>query len=411
MTILNLDKNFGSHLVSSDFLKDQRKSLYLKYININGNLVKKTIDNENKTVITNIKKLQQAEYGTKDIKLDVTEKINDILLIESICVEFSDVNKYFLKFCNNFLKILCPRCYMKYSHTKINPHNSGFINLLLMQKKISEHKDIFEGFTKCFIAYTLNDDTKLTLSKKENFSDLFCYILVNAKNYEDLSQKANVVYDYYINKKFTPEYDRINQKIKKNTEIILKSFFKFMYPCLKYFFYNKNDIFIRHGLEKNPTEYKKNMIFPPNNTTSGWRIHKVTGIDGVSVPTVLPAYPIEIDKFPLQKCSMHSEKEIYGCVKGFICQKDFKKKNGKIHIRYENNNNEMARDHLFAESEININEWVFTYKIHNSDKHSKTVKEAVKNILKSNIKIVAEEILEKYNHVIDIIINKFIILH
>ena len=46
MAILNLDKNFGSHLVSSDFLKDQRKSLYLKYINTNGNLVKKTIDNE-----------------------------------------------------------------------------------------------------------------------------------------------------------------------------------------------------------------------------------------------------------------------------------------------------------------------------------------------------------------------------
>ena len=55
---------------------------------------------------------------------------------------------------------------------------------------------------------------------------------------------------------------------------------------------------------------------------------------------------------------MENLKEIYGNVKGFISRTSFKQNGGVIHIRYDKDDNIMAREHLFAESDIDIKQWV-----------------------------------------------------
>lgn len=410
MGVLQINADFCNKLAPNYFLNGMPKMLTIHYITNEGSKQIKEIKDGDKYTLKNVYKIQNATYGINNYTINVTNKMNELLEGDKIINDFTLINKKFQEFCNLFLKMICPRCYMNEIKCKINPHNSGYINCLLKTHRISNQKILFDGLTRCFIAYVLNDDSNITKNKNDNLNNIFCHLLIGKYIENDLYRETIQISGYYLNGSREREIIVLSNKIKKSTNIILTGFFKFMYPCLQYFYMNRNDVFIRHGLEQTTNMYDPYMIFPPNNNISGWRIHKVTGNNGNLEPTILPAYPIEIDKFPFTKCASHSSNEIYGNVKGYISQSNFKSYKGKIHIQYEDSNKIMARDHLFAESNISIKHWYFTYIMNAPEKLKKTIKDAIKNIMISGIPIIAEEPLLIYNSIINIIINKIVVL-
>lgn len=410
MGVLQINADFCNKLAQGHFLNGMSKMLTIHYTTNEGSRQIKEVSEGKKYILNNVNKIQNATYGINNYTINVTDKMNELLVRDKIINDFTLINKKFKDFCNAFLKMVCPRCYMNETKCKINPHNSGYINYLLKTHKIINKKVIFDGLTRCFIAYVLNDDSNITKNKKDSLNKFFCHLLIGKYIQSDLYRQTIQISEYYLNGSREREIIVLSNKIKKSTNILLTGFFKYIYPCLQYFYMNQNDVFIRHGLEKTVDQYNSSMIFPPNDTVSGWRIHKVTGINGRSEPTILPAYPIEIDKFPFTECASHSSDEIYGNVKGYISQSNFKSYKGKIHIRYEDSDKIMARDHLFAESNISIKHWYFTYRMKAPEKLKKTVKNAIKNIMVSDIPIIAEEPLIIYKSIVDIIMNKIVVL-
>lgn len=417
MGTLILNKNFGGLLADKDFLPDTVKVLSLRILSKNGHLVKKNIKENDKITINEIKTIETATFGKDDIIIDVIDKINNIIDLETKHVNFKRLNKLFISFSKTFLKVLCPRCYIKENKTNgINPHNTGKINLLLLNCPTSYYNNIFDGMIKCFIAFLINEDQTILPQKKGRWIETFAHIVTNIK--DNTSEKnLHFVYANIIHKKFVDEvtlnndYNKLESKMKDSTAEAIKTFYKYMYPALKYFHDNKRDIFIRHGLEKNWDSYSKNMIYPPNNENSGWRIYKVTNSRNENFSTTYPAYPIEFDVPPFKTCSTHSSKEIYGNVKGFISKTSFKKNDGRIHIRYDKDDNIMAREHLFAESRIHISNWVFTYKLNCNECVKGKVNASLRAIIKEKLPIISDEGLTHFSNNLELLTNKFIMLH
>ena len=421
MVTLKLEKGFGNYLANEDFLKNKPKYLTLDIINANNETTKKIIRNDETKIIKNIKKIMRATYGKGNDKLDVLDKINILLKIESSYEIFNKVNLDFSDFCQVYMNILCPRCYNDSKHYSLNssskssnPHNSGYVNLLISRTSSDYFPNLFDGILSCFVAYLIK--------KKEikKWDKLFSHILLSSKdekdlhNISDIYEQAIKIHQIYISNKdqiVIKEGNEILNKLNNSIKDKLDIFYNHVYPGLKYFYTHQSQIFVRHGLEKNTCDYRKNMIYPPNDEKHGWRIHKITDKNGSSKLIEPLAYAIEVDRFPFKNCASHSSKEIYGCIKGYITQNDYKKYGGTIHFRYENNNTIMSRDHLFGKSEINSVHWIFTYKIKPPDHLKYEVKKSVKSMLQANISILSEDYLDIFNLVTQIIINKFIILH
>lgn len=416
MSKIALNKNFGHLLADNNFLPGKTKFLNLTVLTRSGSLIKKQFKENEKVVVTDIKNVESAQFGRDGNKIDVREKIINLINVESNIEQFIKINKLFSLFCRSYIKVLCPRCHNKeYCADGAANHNSGLINLLFLQNPSSHFNNIFDGMIKCFIAYLINEDQTLFLDKKTRWLETYSYILANKKD-DSVSQihveTSNILHNYFTKGHVkNAAFMEIEKKMKKSTLIMLKIFYKYLYPCLKYFHNNRKDIFIRHGLEKNTDNYRKNMIFPPNDDKSGWRVHKVTNSENEKVGTKLPAYPIEFDMLPLKGCSSHSSKEIYGKVKGFIARTPFRNSGGKIHIRYDKNDNTMAREHLFAESSINSDKWVFTYRTHCKNEMSIEVKSAVRSIIIAELPLISEEGLTSFCKYLNLTLNKFIMLH
>ena len=426
MVVLKMEKGFGKHIAPEGFLKNQPKYLTLHIISVTNESIKKTFNDSEPKVIKNIKKIKSASYGKGDNKLDVTDKIREMIALETNVDDFNRVNKDFADFCLVFMNVLCPRCYN--THTKKsdsqstnNLHNCGYINFLMRSTSSEYYPHLFDGIIKCFVAYLIEKHNT------KRWIEIFSHILLAKKGVkcpQYINDKCIEIHTFFLSNKLicnpsTNNYltnsflERLDNSIRNKLEL----FYSHIYPVLKYFYTNKTQIFIRHGLEKNTNDYSANMIYPHNDVKHGWRIHKVTdaygshGSYGSDKPTVYPAYAIETDKYPFKNCGEHSSKEIYGCVKGYITQNDYKRCGGIIHFRYENNNTIMSRDHLFGESEITINKWVFTYKMKTPERLKKEVKKAVKSLLNCKIPLAAEDYLEQFNIISELILNKFIILH
>lgn len=412
MTTFLLERNFG-HLLSDED-SDKKRYLSIRGKKKDGNLVKKKMKENEKFVIENLKIVQEAWFGTNESNsIDVTEKVNLILEKIYISQNFTQINSVFFDFLKQFTKIICPRCYNEKTSSKVNPHNNGYLNMCIMEAPVNTYQQLFEGFFKCFIAYVINNDSNFNKSKKDRFIEYFSDLLINSnKNNNELFEQVSIIYNELVGITSNNEnYIKIVKKMKTNTYYTINGGYNYIYPVLKYFYENKNAIFIRHGLEKKTKDYKRDQIFPPNDDNHGWRINKVTNNSGNAVPTILPAYPIEVDKFPLTNCASHSTREMYGLVKGFISFPIFKQNKGIIHARYENGNNVMPRDHLFAESNIHIKNWVFTYKKGMDADKQRDVKAAVKVLIQEEIPIMDEKLLPLFSLVIDAIVNKFILLH
>lgn len=414
MTTLTLGKGFRKLLASDDFLISTPKYLTIQYVTKNGDYLKKQYRDTEEVIIKNIKTISAANYGKGHTKIDVKDILIEMIKLEEKVGEINTVNKLFEDFCDVFIKIICPRCYNSIKKCNNNPHNNGYINLLIRNVNYNYIELLIEGISKCFIAYLINKDTIIN-NKNNRWIECFSHIVMSVKpsNYDEHYNKSEIIHNYYTTNVFSDndDFTKLESKMKKSTKLYLEIFYKYMYPALKYFFNHRNEIFVRHGLEKDTSNYSKTMIYPPNDDNSGWRIHKVTNNRNTYVPTCFPAYAIEIDKFPFKNCSSHSQKEIYGNVKGYININKYKQMGGLVHFRYEKNNDIMSRDHLFGESQIDIQKWVFTYKMKSHESLKKEIKSAVRSIISSNLPLVCEDHLVKFNLICELLINKFIILH
>ena len=422
MTTLTLPQNF-SFLFSEKEFKN-KPSLFLEYISTGSEHKKKSFPSQTKVKIENIKKLKSAVFGNKRSDgEDVTSLVEILINKESKVENVKNISTEFNKFCSLFLEILCPRCFNssqkeESKHTK-NIHNSGFINIMIKTSSLY-YSNIFDGIIKCFIGYLIDYKTKKInqyQKKVKLYENFFTHILVSIKpeNIENtektrLYENVNIIHNYMLNKSNEMDYFRIKNKLTPKTIEHIEIFYCNIYYALNYFVNNRTDLFIRHGLEKKTCNYKSNKEYPPNNDTSGWRIKKVsTSIDTYEDLTI-PAYPIETDKFPFSNCSMHSSKEMYGCVKGYIGHKYFKNMGGKIHCRYEKSNPTMARDHFFAVSSIPLENWVFTYNMQSPEKFKREIKLALRSLMSCNIPFVADENLKHFSQIFQLIENKFIML-
>ena len=129
-------------------------------------------------------------------------------------------------------------------------------------------------------------------------------------------------YKDWVDDRYYKLYDNLSKQ-QKNT---IERFYNIIRPSLFYFYNNRNEIFIRHGLEY-INKCDVNGLFPPNKS--------FLAVDKLN------SYPIEIDRVPFgymttdtnqQKgfCSNHGRKMEFNKIKGFITYKEFINNGGKI---------------------------------------------------------------------------------
>jgi len=171
-------------------------------------------------------------------------------------------------------------------------------------------------------------------------------------------------------------------------------FHNYIKPALLYFYENRDEIFLRHGLE-DLGKLGITNVFPPNNS--------------FRVITDESCYPIEIDRIPFGYtrvdkvnqygfCSNHDWNKNWNIVKGFITLKDFESHHGKII-------NTCKRDHLYARSNINIDRWYFMYQGVNEDDLQ------VKYLRSNNICVIEQRLIGKFFKLFKLVRDKIAILN
>lgn len=415
MPALTLNKNFGNFFIDkyNPFMTTDIKILIVEYFDNSGDKKKKIYKETDFVQIKNIKKLISARFGKGEDKRDVSTIVDDLITNGDPLAYQDRVTAHFNDYMRLLLKVLCPRCYYAKESKKecSNPHNNGYINLLFLSIPASSFSNFFNGLMKSFVCYLINQDGTLIDRKREKWTDCLIHFMAG-KQLDGENKDVSITKEILKEGNDSAEKQFYLKKMNKKTMESIALFENHMRPALKYFYDNKSEIYIRHGLEKNTDTYNSKEIFPPNDNESGWRIFKYTDKNGNTNDVEKPAYPIEVDKLPLNSCANHSRKEIYGQVKGYITRQDFKKNNGIVRIRYEKDNNTMPRDHFFAESTIPTAKWVFTYGKGKEEKNLiGKIKMAREAILKEKLRVVSEESLWKFFDLVDVFTTKFIMLH
>ena len=330
-------------------------------------------------------------------------------------------------FLNKMTDLICSRC----SNSDYNHHQGNINKFLIPNKNISLNfynnyfNDIEQGFfhslLACYIYYILNNNkiNDITIASLLLHDFLKCngfpqedhdkelinyfpnlldetYTHSNPPDGNKLLVKCDRIellryndYKDWVDDRYYKLYDNFN----KNQNQEIETFYNIR-PTLYYFYKNRNEIFIRHGLEY-VDKCEANNIFPPNNS--------------YLVVDKLQSYPIEIDRVPFgyistmeqkQKgcCSNHGWKAPFNKIKGYITYKEFINNGGNII-------NTNKRDHLYAKSSININNWKFLYQ--NVSENNKQKLELEKN----NINIISQEIISEFFMFIKLFQDRFIVLN
>jgi len=145
-------------------------------------------------------------------------------------------------------------------------------------------------------------------------------------------------------------YDATCQTLNDKQTWQLGFFYQKIRPALKYLYQNRNKIFIRHGLEMpERRDWQIDAMYPPNN----------------SYLELSAGYAIEVDQPPFDgakkgnrqrgHCSNHDDESPWNQIKGFISFDDFLRLGGKIV-------DSKRRDHLYATSDISIDNWTFLHR-------------------------------------------------
>lgn len=331
-------------------------------------------------------------------------------------------------FLNKIINLICSRC----SNTDYT-HHKGLINkFLIPSKNISlefynnyfndvEH-GFFHALSTCYIYYIINNNKidEITIASlllhdflkcngfsqidhdielRKYFSNLLeeTYTHSNPKNENKLLIKCDRIelrrysdYKDWVDDRYYKLYDDFNIKQKQEIE----DFYNNIRPTLLYFYINRNEIFIRHGLEDINKCDPLNK-FPPEKS---YMTHDA-----------IESYPIEIDRIPfgyitsdhnkqMGYCSNHGLKQEWNKIKGYITFKEFTNNGGKII-----NTNE--RDHLYAISNININKWKFLYQ--NVHENNRQIIELKKN----NINIISQQIISEFYIFIKLFQDRLVVLN
>ena len=160
---------------------------------------------------------------------------------------------------------------------------------------------------------------------------------------------------------------------------------------LEYFFLNRNETFIKHGLENlTINDYSKGSIFPPS-----------TSLMPLSLSTDEKSFAIEIDKPPFTKCFDHTHKYPWHYCSGIITLKDFQKKNGILKLADD-------REHFYAEANLSLTDWFFIYQT--KTKYTKSLKfdvdllrNGINQMKLSGASYIEIETLRKFFHVLSML--------
>lgn len=118
-----------------------------------------------------------------------------------------------------------------------------------------------------------------------------------------------------------------------------------LHRTIRYFFLNRHNNFIRHGLEKlQKSEYKIGQSFPPKFS-----------MQEVSLATDGVTFAIELDRPPFTRCFSHGSGWQWHYCGGVISVNDFKRMGGKFNLSGD-------RDHFYARSDIELSNWYFLYR-------------------------------------------------
>lgn len=348
-------------------------------------------------------------------------------------------------------ELICSRCSKVDFHEF---HHKGIFNNYLIPKKNIPQKyyenyfndiehGLFHALCACYNYFILNDgkqfDEKVVASillhdflkcneftQEQHDKELINYfpnLLEATYTHSNPPDDNNILvkcdrielrrYDDYkdwVDERFYNLLDELNEKQRK----FLDNFYNKERPLLEYFYRNRDEVFLRHGIEK-LNEFKYEGKYPPDNS--------------YMIIDELESYPIEIDNVPFgylnhrgpfQKgfCSNHGGRpcDIYNLIKGFITYKDFIKKGGKII-------NTGERDHLYALSNIDINQWVFLYQNNNkinNDSNSfnwiascRSEKKVfnVPEMEEKNLKVMSQKTISNLFTFIKLIKNRMIVLN
>ena len=222
-------------------------------------------------------------------------------------------------------------------------------------------------------------------------------------------------YKEWVDKRHKDLYDELNEEQQN----LIEEFYENIRPTLEYFYKNRNEIFIRHGLEKvKKADFKGN--FPPENSFLNFSGKKSYPIETDRINNLKPInkhkFYKKVDKIGRIKkelrnkpesvvyphetfnCSNHEWHATWGKVKGFITYKDLIDKGGEI-IHSE------RREHLYANSEINIKKWKFIY---NSNIHKNNSQ--IKSLRENDIGIISQELLYNFMGLVKILQDRMVLL-
>lgn len=384
MSSLVLEKNFGTLFDNDEFSEDKMRYLMVKVRTNGGNIVKKKGKVNEKFTVENIKSLEEAHYGySNDESYDVTEEISQIVEKQKNISKIYSLNDRFLVFLKEFAKMLSS-----------NDKKTRDINLSIMNANDLSIESITTSIFKCYVVYIINNDKEVIGKKHQRIVEVYSDILVNTDSHgSEHFNIANTVFAELI------QTGTINVPMKEQSQFTITNTFKYLFPCLNYFFYNSNNPFIRYKI-KNRRMMEGNK-FPAY--TEG-AVHVVTNEKEERIPTTFPAYPVEVDKLPFLSLDKESGSGIMG-IKGYIAINHFKQMGGKVHMPYDSK----ISNNILAESNIDIGKWAFTYA---SEKLTeRDVKKTINMLASKGIPVCERSVLVKFALVVEILTNKFILLH
>lgn len=224
------------------------------------------------------------------------------------------------------------------------------------------------------------------------------FINTHLVNSDRLELRRYKDYNLWVDNRFKNLYKNMNT----NTLDKINMFYEILRPTLLYLYTNKNETYLRHGIELVEEFDPKNKIYP--NEKTYWKLcpnnEKAYPIEIDSLPFALNPYQEEIN-YTLQQsyCSNHDGDQPWNRIKGFISFKDFKKYKGSIIISN-------TRDHLYAESNININKWIFLYQ--NNTQEDKKI---INSLINEKQKIISQEIVFIFFKFIKLLQDRLIVLN
>jgi len=198
-------------------------------------------------------------------------------------------------------------------------------------------------------------------------------------------------YQSWVDSRFAANYQQLTGQQVEHLDI----FYRKIRPALKYFYQNRDKIFIRHGLEApEKRNWQKKAIYPPSN----------------SYIELGAGYAIEVDQLPFSGaqeknrqgtyCSNHDEESPWNQIKGFISFDDFLQLGGKII-------NSEQRDHLYANSNIPIENWTFIHQKDSKNRHPE-----IESLLSlDGVSIVHQETLILFFALIKLLTTRIIVLN